>query len=122
MIEIIDKDIVEKFVHSRGKGGQNVNKVATCVYLKHIPTGISVKCDVYRSQAMNRELAKLLLAQKIRKEEEDILNRNISEEQKIKRQNRKRPYALKEKILKDKKMNSEKKKIRKISKNDLSSS
>ena len=35
---IYEKDIVEKFIRSSGKGGQKVNKTSTCVYLKHIPT------------------------------------------------------------------------------------
>jgi protein subunit release factor B len=40
---IHEKDIEEKFIRSSGKGGQKVNKTSTCVYLKHIPTGIEVK-------------------------------------------------------------------------------
>ncbi len=51
---IHEDDIVERFIHSRGHGGQNVNKVSTCVYLKHLPTGIEVKCQKERSQALNR--------------------------------------------------------------------
>ena len=40
---IFEKDVIEKFIRSSGKGGQHVNKASTCVYLKHIPTGIEVK-------------------------------------------------------------------------------
>ena len=46
---IREEDIVERFIRSRGHGGQNVNKVSTCVYLKHLPTGIEVKCQQERS-------------------------------------------------------------------------
>jgi len=46
-----EEDILEKFIRSGGHGGQNVNKVATCVYLKHLPSGVEVKCQQERSQA-----------------------------------------------------------------------
>lgn len=62
---IREEDIVERFIRSRGHGGQNVNKVSTCVYLKHVPTGIEVKCQQERSQALNRFLARRILIQKI---------------------------------------------------------
>jgi protein subunit release factor B len=62
---IREKDIEEKFVRSSGKGGQNVNKTSTCVYLKHIPTGVEVKCMKDRSQSINRFLARRELAEKI---------------------------------------------------------
>jgi len=62
---ILEKDIEEKFVRSSGHGGQNVNKTSTCVYLKHIPTGIEVKCMKDRSQSINRFLARRELIKKI---------------------------------------------------------
>ena len=62
---IREEDLVEKFIRSGGAGGQNVNKVATCVYLKHVPTGIEVKEQRERSQALNRFLARRTLADKI---------------------------------------------------------
>lgn len=60
-----EKDIEEKFIRSQGRGGQKVNKTSTCVYLKHAPTGIEVKCQKARTQAMNRFFARRLLAEKI---------------------------------------------------------
>jgi protein subunit release factor B len=57
-LNIREEDIIERFVRSSGKGGQKVNKSATCVYLKHIPTGIEVKCMETRSQSINRFLAR----------------------------------------------------------------
>jgi protein subunit release factor B len=105
-------DIVEKFVRSQGPGGQNVNKVSTCVYLRHIPTGIEVKCQQERSQAANRFLARRMLLRKI---ESQILGK-ISEErkriEKIRRQKRRRSRRAKLKILEAKRMHSEKKSLR----------
>jgi protein subunit release factor B len=116
---IRESDIVEKFIRSGGHGGQNVNKVATCVYLKHLPSGIEVKCQQERSQALNRFLARRILADKI---ETVILGKQSEEEQriaKIRRQKRKRSKRAKDKMLADKRHVSEKKKGR-LFKPDLS--
>jgi protein subunit release factor B len=109
---IKESDIEEKFIRSGGKGGQKVNKASTCVYLKHIPTGIEVKCQEERYQALNRFLARRILADKI---EKAILGKLSEEEQrieKIRRQKRKRSKRAKLKMLEDKKKRSEKKKAR----------
>ncbi len=60
-----EKDIEEKFVRSSGRGGQKVNKTSTCVYLRHIPTGVEVKYMKERSQSLNRFLARRELIGKI---------------------------------------------------------
>lgn len=62
---IREEDIEETFTRSSGPGGQNVNKVATCVRLRHIPSGITVKVMRERSQTLNRFLARRNLAEKI---------------------------------------------------------
>ncbi len=108
-LEIFEKDILEKFIRSGGKGGQNVNKVATCVYLKHLPTKIEVKCQQERSQALNRFLARRILADKI---EAQILGRESEKQQrieKIRRQKRKRSKRAKLKIQEEKKKQALKK-------------
>jgi protein subunit release factor B len=109
---IEEKDIVEKFVRSRGHGGQNVNKTSTCVYLKHLPSGIEVKCQQERSQALNRFLARRILADKI----ENLALGNESREQqlreKIRRQKRKRSKRAREKVLHFKHLTGEKKRSR----------
>jgi peptide chain release factor len=109
---IREEDLEEQFIRSGGPGGQNVNKVATCVYLKHLPTGIEVKCQQERSQALNRFLARRILAAKI---EERALGRQSAERQrieKIKRQKRKRSKRAKEKVLELKHLQSRKKEAR----------
>ena len=109
---IREADIVEKFIRSGGHGGQNVNKVATCVYLKHLPTGTEVKCQQERSQALNRYLARRILTDKI---EAAVLGKESEEAQriaKIRRQKRKRSKRAKEKMLADKARMSVKKSLR----------
>lgn len=64
-LNILEEDIAETFVKSSGKGGQNVNKSNTCVNLKHIPSGITVKFDRERSQILNRFFARRELVNRI---------------------------------------------------------
>ncbi|NBO23788.1 MAG: peptide chain release factor-like protein [Chlamydiae bacterium] len=63
-IGLLEEDIEEKFILSSKKGGQNVNKTASCVQMKHIPSGIEVKCQEYRSQNENRYQARKILLDK----------------------------------------------------------
>jgi peptide chain release factor len=109
---IREEDIEESFVRSGGHGGQNVNKTATCVYLKHLPTGIEVKCQKERSQGLNRYYARVILAKKI----EDLQKGKESAEQqrieKIRRQKRRRSRRAKEKMLDDKHKQAVKKRLR----------
>lgn len=67
VLGIDERDIEEKFVRSSGRGGQRVNKTSTCVYLRHIPTGIEVKCMKERSQSLNRFLARRELVERVEK-------------------------------------------------------
>jgi len=86
---IHEKDFAEKFVRSSGKGGQKVNKTSTCVYLKHIPTGIEVKCMKDRSQSINRFLARRELIEKIETLTGHVTSRDLRAE-KIRKQKAKR--------------------------------
>jgi len=107
-----EEDIVEKFIRAQGPGGQNVNKVSTCVYLRHLLTGIEVKCQEERSQAQNRYRARQLLLKKI----ECAILGKLSEEQKriekIRRQKRRRSRRAKLKILESKRRHAAKKFLR----------
>lgn len=94
---IREVDIQERFVHARGRGGQKVNKTAACVYLKHLPTDIEVKCQESRSREANRFFARRLLADKI---EDSILGRESPRArkiEKIRRQKMKRSRRAREK-------------------------
>ncbi len=107
-----EDDLVEKFVRSGGPGGQNVNKVSSAVYLRHEPTGVEVKMQEERSQALNRYRARQVLAEKL---EALILKKKTEEQQrreKIRRQKRRRSRRAKEKMLADKKHQAEKKRLR----------
>jgi protein subunit release factor B len=109
-----ESDLEEKFIRSQGKGGQKVNKSATCVYLKHLPTGLEVKCQRERSQALNRFLARRILVEKL---EARLLGKETEEKQrieKIRRQKRKRSKRAREKMLAAKKHRALIKEMRKV--------
>lgn len=107
-----ETDLRESFVRSGGSGGQNVNKVSTCVYLKHIPTGTEVKCQKGRSQALNRYLARLLLINKIESRIAGAFSEERKRIEKIRRQKRKRSKRAKLKVLQAKREHSRKKLFR----------
>lgn len=109
---IREEDIVESFVRSKGPGGQNVNKVSTCVYLKHLPTGIEVKCQQERSQAINRYLARRILAERIETRIMGSLSEEMQRIEKIRRQKRRKSRRAKLKVLEAKRRNAEKKLLR----------
>jgi peptide chain release factor len=108
-MKIFERDIREHFVRASGPGGQNVNKVATCVVLHHIPTGTRVKSQQERSQGLNRYRARILLVAKIGRAQKAERQSIIRAHEKKRRQNRKRPRILKEKILEGKRQQSQKK-------------
>lgn len=107
-----EQDLKESFVRSGGPGGQNVNKVSTCVVLRHRPSGLEVKVQRERSQALNRFLARRILIEKL---EAQKLGRQSEERrriEKIRRQKRRRSRRAKEKMLSSKRLHSLKKRAR----------
>ena len=107
-----ESDFQENFVRSGGAGGQNVNKVSSCVWLKHLPSGLEVKCQEERSQALNRFLAKRLLVDKIEALTLGCESRLRQAREKVKRQKRRRSRRAKEKMLDAKRLHSMKKSLR----------
>ena len=103
------EDLDESFIHSGGKGGQNVNKVATCVVLVHRPTGIAVKCQRERTQGANRLIARSMLADKIEERRLGAASKRQQEAEQVRRQKRRRSRRAKQRMLRDKHAQSDKK-------------
>ncbi len=115
---LFERDIDESFVRSGGAGGQHVNKTSSCVQLFHRPTGILIKCQDDRSQAINRYLARRRLVERY---ETMVQGKKSAEQQKfekIRRQKRRRSRRSKEKMLANKHHQSEKKSFRRVTSKD----
>ena len=104
--------MTEKFVLGSGKGGQKVNKTASCVYLKHAPSGVEVKCQRSRSRELNRYHARRELCERLKERIEGEQSRRQQEREKIRRQKRRRSRRAKQRMLEEKRKQSEKKKRR----------
>lgn len=96
---IREEDLLEKFILGSGPGGQKVNKTASCVYLKHLPTGIETKCSRERSRETNRYLARRELCDLLEKELFGIKTSKEKEIDKIKKQKKRKSRKTKRKLL-----------------------
>lgn len=106
-------DLEESFVRAAGSGGQKVNKTSVTVHIRDKKSGLEIKCQESRSQALNRFIARRRLVEKL---EARLLRERSAEQkrrEKIRRQKRKRSKRAKEKMLADKKRRSETKELRK---------
>lgn len=112
-LHLQESDIEEKFILGSGSGGQKINKTSSCVYLKHLPSGLEVKCQRSRSRDLNRLYARRDLCDKI---EEGLFQEKSRKRQaieKLRRQKRKRSKRAQEKVLAAKKKQGAKKEWRK---------
>lgn len=109
---VLESDLEESFIRSSGPGGQNVNKVSSCVFLRHKPSGVAVKCQRERSQVLNRFFARRLLLDEIERRRNGFVAAKRAQIEKIRRQKRKRSKHAKEKMLEGKRLHAQKKQSR----------
>lgn len=112
-LEINEPDLVEKFIIGSGKGGQKLHKTASTVYLKHLPSGIEVKCQESRFREDNRYFARQRLCEKLHDSLSDEKTKAQQEIEKIRRQKKRRSRRSKQKMLDEKSMQGQQKILRK---------
>lgn len=109
---ITDADLLEKFVRGSGAGGQKINKTSNCVFLKHLPTGVCIKCQMDRSREMNRYLARRELCDQLDAIREGTAVAKTQAIEKMRRTNRPRSRNSKKRSVADKRNLSQKKSMR----------
>jgi protein subunit release factor B len=112
LLGVREEEFREPVVRSSGPGGQKVNKTSSCVFLVHLPTGLSVKCQQERSQTLNRFRARRLLLDRIERLRTGLVSAERMRVEKIRRQKRRRSRRARENTLEAKRLQSEKKSLR----------
>jgi protein subunit release factor B len=97
-LNVKENDLEESFIRSSGPGGQKVNKTSSCVFLRHIPTDITVKYQKERSQSLNRFFARRTLLDQIELKQKGYIIEDKKRIEKIKSQKRKKRKRTKEKL------------------------
>jgi protein subunit release factor B len=109
---ICEEDLLEKFVRGSGSGGQKINKTSNCVFLKHLPTGVCIKCQIDRSREMNRFLARRELCDQLDAIRQGKVIAKTQAIEKLRRQKRPRSKRSKQRSVADKRLLSRKKSLR----------
>jgi len=110
---ITDDNLLEKFVRGSGAGGQKINKTSNCVFLKHLPTGVAIKCQMDRSREMNRYLARKELCDQLEAIRDGKSFAKTQAIEKMRRTKRPRSKRSKLRSVADKRILSNKKSLRK---------
>ncbi len=111
---LFEEDLIEKFILGTGSGGQKINKTSSCVYLKHLPTGIEIKCQKERSREANRLWARGELVRRVKEREEKRKAEEKQIREKTRRQKQRRTRKIQREVLAGKKKRSEQKKLRRF--------
>ena len=109
---VSEAELVEKFVRGSGAGGQKINKTSNCVFLKHLPSGVAIKCQMDRSREMNRFLARRELCDQLEGIRDGKTTAKIQAIEKMRRQKRRRSRRSKQRSVADKRLLSQKKSLR----------
>lgn len=115
---IREEDLLEKFVRGSGSGGQKINKTSNCVFLKHLPSGVCIKCQIDRSREMNRFLARRELCDELDAIRQGKAVAKTQAIEKLRRQKRPRSQRSKQRSIADKRALSQKKSLRRSPGND----
>ena len=115
---ITEDDLLEKFVRGSGAGGQKINKTSNCVFLKHLPTGVAIKCQMDRSREMNRFLARRELCDQLDAIRNGTATAKTQAIEKMRRQKRQRSRRSKQRSVADKRILSNKKSMRRTPSGD----
>jgi len=109
---ITEGDLLEKFVRGSGAGGQKINKTSSCVFLKHLPSGVCIKCQMDRSRELNRFLARRELCEQLESIRDGKATAKTQAIEKMRRQKRRRSRRSKQRSIDDKRLLSTKKFLR----------
>lgn len=117
-LNIQENDLTEKFILASGKGGQKIQKTSSCVYLKHIPTGLEIKCQKDRQRETNRYLARKMLCEKIKEKSFHEKSEKQKLTEKIRRQKQRKTRKQKQKMIEGKRHLSQIKQLRMLPSKD----
>ncbi|CEG58400.1 peptide chain release factor family protein [Legionella fallonii] len=112
-LHINEAELIEKFILGSGKGGQKLQKTSSTVYLKHLSSGLEIKCQESRSREDNRYFARMRLCEKLHSLVSDEKTKEQQKIEKVKRQKQRRSRRSKQKVLDEKSRQSELKALRK---------
>ena len=111
-LQVREEDLTENFIRGSGSGGQKINKTSSCVQLRHVPSGVEIKCQSSRLQGSNRFFARRDLCDKLEERKLGAQSKRQQEQEKIRRQKRRRSRRAQNKMLEGKHKHSDKKALR----------